>query len=63
MPPILKMHLPPGRLLEEIRYNILDDLTCCQIKLIYTLYLPKFNAHDLDYLKYRFGRVKLDDIK
>jgi hypothetical protein len=27
------------------------------------IYLPKFNANDSDYLKYRFGRVKLDDIK
>ena len=29
---------------------------------IYT-YLPKFNANYSDYLKYGFGRVKLDDIK
>ena len=28
-----------------------------------SIYLPKFNANDSDYLKYRFGRVKLDDIK
>jgi hypothetical protein len=27
------------------------------------IYLPKFNANDSDYLKYGFGRVKLDDIK
>ena len=27
------------------------------------MYQPKFNANDSDYLKYRFGRVKLDDIK
>ena len=26
------------------------------------IYLPKFNANDSDYLKYGFGRVKLDDI-
>ena len=26
------------------------------------IYLPKFNASDSDYLKYGFGRVKLDDI-
>ena len=26
-------------------------------------YLPKFNANDSDYLKYGFGRVKLNDIK
>jgi hypothetical protein len=26
-------------------------------------YLPKFNANDSDYLKFGFGRVKLDDIK
>jgi hypothetical protein len=30
---------------------------------IINIYLPKFNANDLDYLKYEFGRVKLDDIK
>jgi hypothetical protein len=27
------------------------------------IYLPKFNSNDSDYLKYGFGRVKLDDIK
>ena len=27
------------------------------------IYLAKFNANDSDYLKYGFGRVKLDDIK
>jgi hypothetical protein len=27
------------------------------------MYQPKFNASDSDYLKYGFGRVKLDDIK
>jgi hypothetical protein len=27
------------------------------------IYLPKLNANDSDYLKYRFVRVKLDDIK
>ena len=27
------------------------------------MYQPKFNANDSDYLKYGFGRVKLDDIK
>jgi hypothetical protein len=32
-----------------------------QIKLI-NIYLSKFNANDSDYLKYGFGRVKLDDI-
>jgi hypothetical protein len=32
-----------------------------QIK--FNIYLPKFNASDSDYLKYGFGRGKLDDIK
>ena len=27
------------------------------------IYLLKFYANDSDYLKYGFGRVKLDDIK
>ena len=27
------------------------------------IYLPELNANDSDYLKYGFGRVKLDDIK
>ena len=27
------------------------------------IYLPRFNASDSDYLKYGFGRGKLDDIK
>jgi len=27
------------------------------------IYLPKFNASDSDYLKYRFVRVKLDSSK
>jgi hypothetical protein len=30
---------------------------------IINIYLPKFNANHSDYLKYGFGRVKLDDIK
>jgi len=27
------------------------------------IYFPKINANNSDYLKYGFGRVKLDDIK